>query len=178
MAPAELPKIGRAYLDSLLDQATSEGGFGHGAKLLASWQKLGPETKALLFKDPAYVRDLDNFFLLSKKLAANPNPSGTASTVMRVTEGGLLFTNPLTFAATEIGAAGLSSLLHSSRGVRLLTQGLRLPLLGGDSAAAAALAADLVKASDGAIAIPAFAGTPRPTPPNTAKAPATAGKAP
>ena len=33
------------------------------------WQKLGPQTKQLLFRDAAHVCDLDNFFPLAKKPA-------------------------------------------------------------------------------------------------------------
>src|SRR5205814_8718588 len=78
MAPAEIPKIGRAYLEDLLSMATAEGGFDRAARLQAEWQKLGPETKRILFPDLAHRAQLDHFFLLAKRLSDNPNPSGTA----------------------------------------------------------------------------------------------------
>ena len=48
----------------------SHGGrrLGRAQGLLAEWQNLGPQTKQLLFGDPAHVKDLDHFFLLAKKM--------------------------------------------------------------------------------------------------------------
>lgn len=46
-APGELPKIGRAFLDGLLGNATENGGFQHAAAIALNWEKLGAETKRL-----------------------------------------------------------------------------------------------------------------------------------
>lgn len=134
-APDELPKIGRAYLDSLLEKATADGGFAKADKLSADWQRLGPETKRLLFKDPAHVRDLDRFFLLAKQAAKNANPSGTAHAAAIAVQGGSLVRAIVTgnlqelgiVGASVAGTAGLSAFLHSPAGVKLLTEGLTLP---------------------------------------------------
>src|SRR6185503_13462827 len=40
VAPAEMPKIGRAVLDDMLNTATGEGGFEHAAALAAKWDKI------------------------------------------------------------------------------------------------------------------------------------------
>lgn len=80
-APQEMPRLGRAYLQGLLDTATAEGGFQKAGTLQNAWQKLGPETKRLLFRDPQTIQNLDDFFLLAKKISENPNPSGTATTI-------------------------------------------------------------------------------------------------
>jgi hypothetical protein len=156
-APAELPKIGRAFLDDLLGQATTDGGFGKAGTIAAKWEKLGGETKRLLYKDPGYVRDLDNFFRLAKMTAENANPSGTARTLLVATQGGLLWTEPVTGVATSIGTAALSKLLHSPAGVRLLTKGFQIPAR--NKAVAAAWAADLVKvAPEMGSLVPSFTG--------------------
>lgn len=130
-APREIPKVARAYLEGLLQKATAEGTFGHADALWADWQRLGPETKAILFKgDRALIRDLDNFFLLAKQAARNPNPSGTAQ-VMTVLNVGSV-------PATRV----LANLLYSRRGVRALTQGFTVALgrRGATTAQAGALA--------------------------------------
>lgn len=114
-APDALPKIGRAYLDDLIDKATVDGKFDRSQSLAASWERLGPETKKLLFKDPAYIKDLDDFFRLAKSIAENPNPSGTASQ-MNVAN---LVTAPGMYIA--------SKLLYTRRGIKTLINGLRLP---------------------------------------------------
>lgn len=123
-APRELPKVGRAYLEDMLSRATAEGGFGHADALFAEWQRLGPETKQLLFRDKAYIKDLDNFFLVAKRIAENPNPSGTA----RVLTGTNLLASIPLYAA--------SKLFHTRQGVNLLTRGVSLPV--GNKAASAA----------------------------------------
>lgn len=143
-APDSIPQIARSVLDGFLEKATESGGFTHADKLYADWQKLGPGTKTMLFRDPAYIKELDNFFLLAKKLAENPNPSGTALTLAKGGELSLLVSNPVAGAATSISVAALSKLLHSPAGVRLLTKGFRLPA--GQSAASTAYAAEVSRA--------------------------------
>lgn len=139
--PAEMPKLGRAYLDDLVRTATAEGGFDRAPALARTWQNLGPQTKALLF--PGRVKDLDNFFLLAKRLAESPNPSGTATTAHSV--GSLMgtFLHPTTGLPYMLTAGGIAKLLNSERGVQLLTQGARLPA--GARMARAALAAQVTR---------------------------------
>ena len=117
IAPQEMPKIGRAYLEDMLDTATESGRFDHVDKLYADWQKLGGETKKLLFPRPDLVASLDKFFLLAKRTAENPNPSGTAHalTVLNV--------------ASQPGMWALAKLLYTPQGVRALTRGLELSLM-------------------------------------------------
>jgi hypothetical protein len=88
-----------------------------------------PDTKKLLFKDPALVREMDNFFLLAKKAAENPNSSGTASVLTALNVGSGVVTYPL------------AKLFYSPRGVRLLTRALSLPV--GSKAASAAWQAEV-----------------------------------
>lgn len=143
LAPNEVPKVARAYLDTLLDKATAEGGFGRAKGIAADWGRLGPETKKALFRDPAYVQDLDNFFTLAKKIEENPNPSGTGQQVILAAQGGLIWHDPIRGVASQIPLTALSKLLHSKVGVKLLTQGLRLPIKA--TGAAKALRIQLLK---------------------------------
>ncbi len=139
VAPQELPKIGRAYLDDLLETATADGGFSKAQTILSDWQKLGAETKRLLFRDPDYIRDLDSFFLLAKKIGENPNPSGTALTLIKSGEVGLLFTNPALGVPVTIGSGLLSKMLHSPRVVKALVRGVSSARSGPAGASAAAV---------------------------------------
>lgn len=140
VAPEELPKIGRAFLDDLVRKATADGGFTKAKTVATSWEKLGPQTKALLFKDPGLVQDIDNFFRLAKMTAENPNPSGTAHSlsVFNVT--------------SALAGYPLSKLFYTRWGVRLLTKGLQLPL--GDKAARAAYVSELLRAANDATMTP------------------------
>lgn len=127
LAPAEVPKIGRAWLEDALDTATAEGGFGREAKIWADWQRLGDETKALLYPDPNLRAALDKFFLIGKKLAENPNPSGSALVGGLSAQGFLTLIDPVTSATTAIGGYALSKLLNSPKIARLLVEGMQTP---------------------------------------------------
>lgn len=142
-APAELPKIGRAYLENLFTPAMAEGGFNKAASIHQSWQNMGPQTKRMLFKNPMLVQDLDKFFLGAKKLAENPNPSGSGVLVAIGAEGSLILNNPAAGVAYSLGAGAVSKMLHSPAGVRALTNGMKIPL--GEKAAGASLAAQILK---------------------------------
>lgn len=128
VAPNELPKVGRAFLDDLLTTATSEGGFGHTQAIATKWQNLGPQTKRLLFTDPALIKDLDNFFLFAKKAGENLNPSGSAFVGTLSAKGAFTVMNPATGIPLEIGQTALSKLLWSPTVVRLLNRSLTTPV--------------------------------------------------
>lgn len=127
LAPAEMPKIGRAYLDDLIDTATAEGGFGREAKLWAEWSKLGDETKALIFPDESLRGDLDQFFMLGKKMAENANPSGSGYVAALGAQGAMLWADPVTGVATALSGAALSKALNSPTVAKLLTQAMQTP---------------------------------------------------
>lgn len=169
IAPKDMPKVGRAYLSDLFDKATAEGGFSRAQGLQAEWLKLGPETKRTLFPDAKHRADLDRFFLLAKKMAENPNPSGSALAGSLTAQGMVALTNPVAgFKFVLVGGA-LSKLLHSKVGVKLLTETLTIPLAQRAKAAAAtsrvaALAG--LTAKDRVALVPAFAGEDTSTPEN------------
>lgn len=163
MAPDKIPDVARAYLEDLLGTATAEGGFNKAAKLQADWQRLGPATKQELFSSPGLVQSLDHFFLLAKKIAESPNPSGTALTANSLGQFALTFTHPLTGVPLVLGSGALSKMLHSPRGVQALTRGLQVslqPAVSGATKSAALL--NLTHAARAAgvdlAAVPAMAG--------------------
>lgn len=127
LAPGEMPRLGRAYLEGLMDVATAEGGFGRESKLWAEWSKLGPETKAIIYPDAELRSSLDKFFLVGKKMAENQNPSGTSYVAGIGAQGALLFADPLTGVATSLAGAALSKALNSPKIARLLTQAMETP---------------------------------------------------
>src|SRR5262245_3546055 len=142
-APQGLPMIGRAWLEDLFNKAKAEGGFNRADKLWRDWDNLGPSTKQLLFKDPALVKDLDNFFLLQKRIAANPNPSGSALTAVQLGEAGLWMNDPARGVRASLTGAALAKLLYSPKWVRVLTRGTRIPIT--QRGAAAATVAELIR---------------------------------
>lgn len=141
LAPEAMPEIGRAFLDDLMGQATADGGFQHAPKVATQWEKLGAETKALLFDEPAHVKSLDNFFRLAEKATENVNPSGTGK-IANIKN----FWQPMQLLSS-VPMAALSKLLYTEKGVNLLTQGFHIPL--SSPAAAASYTARLAAAVKG-----------------------------
>lgn len=127
LAPGEMPRIGRAYLEGLMDMATAEGGFGRESKLWAEWAKLGDETKKVIYPDAELRASLDRFFLVGKKMAENPNPSGSALVAQVPGQVALTFVNPAASAATVLTGSVLSKALNSPTVARLLTQAMETP---------------------------------------------------
>lgn len=121
-APDAKPLIGRAVLDNLISHPTAGA-----AKTYADWERLGPDTKRLLF-EADHVKDLDRFFRLRKMMADNPNPSGTAHTLLTAGQGGLVISNPLAGGAVQLAGAAISGLLHSPAGAKLLARGFTIPV--------------------------------------------------
>jgi hypothetical protein len=138
LAPAVLPKMGRAVLDDLLERAKAQGGFTGAEGLWREWQRIGPGTKRLLFPDPGHVKDLDRLFLLAKRMAHNPNPSGTATLLLADP------LNPVQWLAYPAANAA-ARLFYTPAGVQLLTRGLSIPVRDGAAVRAwqAAVAAHL-----------------------------------
>lgn len=142
-APTALPDVARGYLEDALGQATERGRFDHADRLYANWQRLGPETKTLLFPDADLRTSLDNFFLLAKRIGENPNPSGTAGTAIKtgevLTPLYALMSGNLPAAAGSVGASvglgGLSRLLYSPAGAKALTKLLSASFTPGASTA-------------------------------------------
>lgn len=145
LAPDAVPKVARAWLDERLDRATQSGRFEHADWLHAEWSKLGDETKRKFYGNRA--PDLDAFFLLAKRLNENPNPSGTA--------------NVLAVNATQVlgylPAKALAKILYTPRGVRLLTQGMRLSLKPATRAAGMAAIQEAARAARVQIPAPTAA---------------------
>lgn len=140
--PGAIGPLARAYLEDILSIGRAEGGLPKRADaVFAGWDALGPESRKILYPNAALREGLDRFFLTAKKVAENPNPSGTAIVSALTGQSALLLTHPLSGAVQQIlGAAG-SALLWTPGGVRLLTKGLTTPT--GRSAAALGLWAQI-----------------------------------
>ncbi len=117
-APDALPQVGKAVMTDLLDD------IGRGA---SKWDKLGPETKRLLYKNPAHIQDLDQFWALSRKMGEQSNPSGSAHVGGLMAQGYLL-TDPVTLAAYQLSGAALAKALNSPVVTKALIEGVRVPL--------------------------------------------------
>jgi hypothetical protein len=126
-APTEMAAVGRAYLQGLLDTATREGGFERTRGVLNQWDKLGDETKKILFGHPAQIKDLDNFFLYAKRNAVNANPSGSGYMANLTATGLLLVSNPKAGAGYILSNAVLSRLLYNPAAAKAIANVMQSP---------------------------------------------------
>ena len=124
--PDVAPKIGRAWLEDALSKAEYEGGFDKLDGLHAKWRDMGPETKRILFKNPALIKDIGDFFQAAKDSAKDMNPSGSGKLISVGGQLTYIFTEPTTGIPLAIGAGALSKLMHSPAVVKALTQGMKV----------------------------------------------------
>lgn len=138
VAPKEMKTVGRTFLDGLAEKATKEGGFQRAAGVKADWERLGPETKELLF-GKQLTSEMDKFMLAAKRLTNPLNASGSghmiaalgglgaAGEVMRA----LLMGNPSeagAVAATAVAVPNIAArLMFTPGGVNLMTRVMTLP---------------------------------------------------
>jgi hypothetical protein len=145
LAPKELPKVGRAYVEDILqtwrDTGESLPTQGVATKMWNDWHKLGDEAKKKLFPLPHVRENWDHFFEGVRRIAANPNPSGTATTTMSLgqfgTAAGLYAAgSPVWATLSLIGPSAVAALMYTPRGAALMRKGFRIPA--GNIAAATA----------------------------------------
>lgn len=171
--PHALPAIGRAVLDEMIDKAFAEAGQARPGTVLTKWNQMGPVTKQLLFKDPRTIQDIGSFFTLAKKMAENPNPSGSAYVGTLATDGMFLVASPHAAIPYVIGRTVLGRILTSPGGARLLTRSMNLPK-GSISGGIAALNLLRMAGTD-AHQEPAAEPPPEPQPPQMTNQPITEG---
>lgn len=125
-APQQVQNLGRAWLEQALDRATANHGrFEHAAKLYADWERMGDATKGILYGSEL-TPALDKFFLLAKRIAENPNPSGTALTAFKGAEAIGLVTHPLATLPATLTSTVLARMMYTPRGVAALTRWLEV----------------------------------------------------
>lgn len=161
-APDEAGKIGRAVLDGIQDEARAKtGNFEITATQAATWEKLGPETKRLLYRDPVYIKELDRYFANIRRMSERANPSMSAVVGANMLGASTAVTSAVTghLAAIPILASGyaVSKLLHTTTGVRLLSEGLRLPTKSAAAVAQYTARVNAVLGKDAPAAAPVLA---------------------
>jgi hypothetical protein len=118
-APQQIPVIASTTLQGLLDTSSAhgaDGAFSHAQAALNQWNRLGPQTKSILY-GPQMVQDLDNFFRMGKYLAENPNPSNTGMHIWLAARMMTLFSGHLGMAAKDTALElALGKYLFSTRG--------------------------------------------------------------
>jgi hypothetical protein len=144
-SPAATDTVARTFLNEMMDKATREGGWGRSAGVSADWNRMGPQTKALLY-GPELTKSLDNFFRAAKTLTpAMGSPTADRLTALASYGDigaaigefaiGASTGHPLigaagaaaTLARTRAYPALLASLSFKPAGAELLRQAITLP---------------------------------------------------
>jgi hypothetical protein len=143
-APNEITQLGRAWFEDRFTNATTHGGMEHTARMLSDWDKLGKETKKILFPDPQVLQRVNDIMVILGEWGKSPNPSGTGgiNALMQAAHvGGKAFVAaPISGASAASGIPALIALqafgsaynvaLHSPAAVRALAQGITTPVRG------------------------------------------------
>ena len=145
LAPKELPKVGRAWVEDILETWRQTGESlptpGVATKMWNDWHAMGAETKKKLIPLPHVRENWDHFFEGVRRIAANPNPSGTATTLMSLGQfegAGRLYAagNPVWATLSAITPSAVAALMYTPKGAALMRKGFRIPA--GNIAAATA----------------------------------------
>jgi hypothetical protein len=147
-APDHLPALAQSVVQGLVEKGTRDAGMEAPKAALSAWLKIGPETKRILTKDR--TQGITDWLTLNKKLAENPNPSGSGSLVATMKAGVMLVTQPHIGIPTLLGMRALTRILFTPEGARSLIRGMKTPA---GSGAAAAASSDILKAA-GSDAVP------------------------
>jgi len=92
-APKEVQQVGNTFMQGLVDKLTANGQIGRAEGVLADWNRLGPETKRILFGNQEQANQFHRFLITVQELNKMRNPSGTAkamaslSSILSVSKG-------------------------------------------------------------------------------------------
>lgn len=176
LAPDVPQLIGRAWIEDWLNRATAEHGkFQHTAALRAAWDKLGPQTKKILFGD--HAADINSFVRVGDEIQWKDPNSKTAVRMLGANGKLALFVyNHMAAVYEELGHSALAAALLNPRIARALIAGMKTPVT--KVAASAATTARILNFTRplGAVAqplaaLPKAASGPTQAPPPQAAAP-------
>jgi hypothetical protein len=145
VAPGAMQAVGKTFLQEMMDKATREGGWSRSEGVKADWDRMGKETKQLVY-GPGLTQQMDNFFLAAKRLKPAEG-SATAGRLAAIAGHGVagqaLYTflhgaatgNPVAgalqaggmLAATHGVPAILAEIAFKKSGANALTRAITLP---------------------------------------------------
>lgn len=112
-APNAGEEIGKAFLgDRVFGKLAQDGAdFTTPNQARNIWNQLGPRTKAALYT-PETIKNVNDFLELSRRVAENPNPSGTG-VVNTLLKAGVLITHPVQGAAAFAFGRNIAKVLYN-----------------------------------------------------------------
>lgn len=116
-APDAAPALREAFMGRVFKKAET-GEFTNPAQAANLWNQIGKRTKAALF-EPEHIADINSTLELAKRLAENPNPSGTGA-MNALLKIGVLAMHPVAGVASFVGGRKLARVLYEPEGAAAL----------------------------------------------------------
>lgn len=110
-APETIPDVARATLEGIIAKASDQRGIFRGQRALADWNKLGKQTKELLFGGK--LQDIEDMFQLGSMIKLDANPSGSARVGAGLAAINSLIEAPIKTSAKLLGAKRLAQAFYS-----------------------------------------------------------------
>ena len=139
VAPGAAQDLGKAYLTERVFKKVSQEGadFTNPTQAQNVWNQIGPRTKAALYT-PDQITGMNDLLELAKRVAENPNPSGTGiiNTLLKM---GVMLSHPVGGVAGFAIGRSVAKLLYYPDGMNALKTAVAQPGTGAGVAAAAAV---------------------------------------
>jgi hypothetical protein len=145
VAPDAAPALREAFLGKVFKKAET-GDFTNPTEASNLWNQIGKRTKAALF-EPEHIADVNSTLELAKRLAENPNPSGTGNVNALLKMGMFVAHPPSAIVAFTLGRK-FAKVLYEPEGAAALRKLLSNP--GTDSKAFAVVKALADKGAEAA----------------------------
>jgi hypothetical protein len=145
VAPDSAPALREAFLGKVFKKAET-GDFTNPTEASNLWNQIGKRTKAALF-EPEHIADVNSTLELAKRLAENPNPSGTGN-VNALLKMGMIIVHPGAGAVAFTLGRKFAKVLYEPEGAAALRTMLSNP--GTDSKAFAIVKAFADKGAEAA----------------------------
>ncbi len=126
-APDAIPGIARATIEDVFRGVTEGGGVSKVQSAINKWNKLGPQTKDLLFGSDT-TQEISNLLQYAKQAVSEANSSGTAPTAAIAGLSAMMFHNPVAAIATMAGARQLAKGIFNPETAATIRATGRVPL--------------------------------------------------
>ncbi len=125
--PDAIPDVARATVENIFGHTTAKGGVSRVPGALAKWNKLGSETRQILFgKDVS--EEITNLLNYASMATGEMNPSGTAGVGQIAGLTALLLKDPMSAIAAMAGSRAMAKAMFNPDVAAAVRQTGRVPL--------------------------------------------------
>lgn len=121
--PQAADDIGKAFLTDRVFKTAADGGNLNPVSAQRLWNQIGPRTKAAIYT-PETIQNINDGLELFKRIAENPNPSGTGPFNALLHMGLLVTTHPVGGAANIALGRNIAKILYNPAAAATARQAL------------------------------------------------------